>query len=65
MVFEGGSSHPTMHCWRRLLYGCTVQTDRWKAILYKEQAIVLPQYKKSLQVKEVIVDSSLLYIILK
>lgn len=45
-VFEGGSSHPTMHCWRGLLYGCTVQKDRWRAILCEKQAIVLPQYRK-------------------
>lgn len=55
-VFEGSSSHPTMHCWRRLLYSYTVQTDRWRAILHREQAIVLPQRRKSLQVKEFIVD---------
>lgn len=55
-VFEGGSSHPTMLCWRGLLYSCTVQMDKWRAILHKKQAIVLPQYRKRLQVKGLIVN---------
>lgn len=51
--------HGRLRLWRRLfpshdallerapVCACTVQTDRWGAILHEKQAIVLPQYRKT------------------